>query len=166
MGWPSARERLGAELIGAREAIAHRWRRALRDQGAMPWSLDRCALDLILQAGAALADGSDGETPWRRCGSLLRVDARDHGRSLSLELTHLWQAMATTLSSVALSVEEEQQARAVLGVQVEAALRGAAGELRAVLLDEADAGDAPRFGGPVAVCFPAQAEAEATERAA
>jgi hypothetical protein len=166
MQWTLARERLGAELIGARETVAHRWRRALRDEGAMPWSLDRCVGELVLQAGAALADGAPAEAPWRRCGALLRVDVRDQGRSLAAEVDQLWQAMAGTLSSLALSIDEEQQARDVLGRQVEAALRGAAAELRAALLDETDAIDAPRFGGPVAVCWPAPAEPEAADRAA
>lgn len=162
-----ARERLGAELIGAREAVAQKWRRALRDQGLMPWALERCALELILQAGAALADGGPGEAPWRRCGALLRVDVRDQGRSLSAEITHLWQAMAATVSSVALSIDEEQHARDVLSLQLDAALRGSAAELRAALLDEHDQHDAPRFGGPIAACWPTPAEPETSaERAA
>ncbi|HUJ25273.1 MAG TPA: hypothetical protein VLW85_04590 [Myxococcales bacterium] len=166
MHWTMARERLGAELIGAREAVAQRWRRTLRDQGLMPWALDRCALELILQAGAALADGAPGEAPWRRCGALLRVDMRDQGRSLAAEITRLWHAMAATISSMSLSIEEEQHAKDVLSLQLDAALRGSAAELRAALLDEHDQHDAPRFGGPVAACWPAPPEPEATERAA
>src|SRR5207237_297091 len=83
MDWALARERLGAELIGAREEVATRWRLALREQGAFAWALDRCASELVLQAGAALSDATPGEAPWRRCGGLLRIDARDQGHSLA-----------------------------------------------------------------------------------
>src|ERR1041384_4039538 len=147
MQWTAARERLGAEVIGGREDIAHRWRRALRDQGAMPWSLERCAVELILQAGAALADGAPGEAPWRRCGALLRIDSHDHGRGLSLELTHLWQSTHPHTDAAGRPGGGEGG-----GLRVGSAGRGAAAEIRAALLDDGDAGDAPRFGGPIAVC--------------
>ena len=157
MDWTSARERLGAELIGARETVAARWRLALRDQGTVAWALDRCAAELVLHSGAALADAAPGETPWQRCGGLLRIDARDQGRALVAELAALWNCMTATLSQMALNVDEERCAREALGQQLEAALRGAAAEVRAALLDEpADA--ASRFGGVKAVCWAAPEE--------
>jgi hypothetical protein len=74
MNWVSARERLGAELIGGRELVAARWRELCQTRGVVPHCLDAAASELVLQAGAALADGSTPETPWVRCGALLRVD--------------------------------------------------------------------------------------------
>ncbi len=152
MDWTLARERLGAELIGAREDVAARWRQLMRDEGAPAWALERCAAELVLQAGAALADDMPGATPWQRCGGFLRIDARDQGRALSAELSMLWHSMAGTLAQLALNVEEERCAREALGAQMEAALRGASAELRAALLDESvDAKD--RFGGVKAICW-------------
>jgi hypothetical protein len=165
MEWALARERLGAELIGARESLVHGWRRALREQGATAWALDRCASELVLQAGAALADGAPGEAPWRRCGALLRIDARDQGRALATELTLLWHAMAGSLQQLALNVDEDRLVREVLGAQLEAALRGAAAALRTALLDEAPAAEL-RFGGPTAICFRSPVEEEPAYRAA
>ena len=165
MDWALARERLGAELIGAREEVATRWRLALREQGAFAWALDRCASELVLQAGAALSDATPGETPWRRCGGLLRIDARDQGRSLTLELTLLFRSMAGAVAQLALNVEEERRAGELLGQQMEAALRGAAAEVRAALLDES-IDDALRFGGVKAVCWTSDDDEPADIRAA
>ncbi len=166
MDWAIARERLGAELIGARERVAARWRLALREQGAVASSVDACAAELVLQAGAALADAMPPGTPWRRCGGLLRFDARDQGRALAAELTLLWRAMAAVVAHRALSVEEERRARETLGAQMEAALRGASAELRAGLLDEAIEDDSLRFGGVTAVCWSHPLQDEPAERAA
>src|SRR5213078_3589413 len=93
-----------------------------------------------------------GQSPWRRCGALLRIDARDQGRALARELILLWQAMAAALGQVALGTGEERRAHEVLGAQLEAALRGAAAEVRAALLDDAP-GESLHFGGPIAVCY-------------
>lgn len=157
MDWTLARERLGAELIGARETVAARWRLALRDQGATAWSLESCAAELVLHAGAALADAAPGETPWQRCGGLLRIDARDQGRALSSELSMLWSCMAGALQQMALNVEEDRRLREALGQQLEAALRGAAAEFEAALLDETVDGPL-RFGGVKALCWMAPEE--------
>lgn len=154
MNWTLARERLGAELIGARETVAARWRLALRDQGAMAWALDRCAAELVLHAGAALADAAPGETPWQRCGGLLRIDARDQGRALAVELSVLWSCMAGTLAQMSLNVDEDRHAREALGRQLESVLRGAAAELEGALLDAPVHGPL-RFGGVKALCWTA-----------
>ena len=166
MDWAIARERLGAELIGARENVAASWRLALRDQGAMASSVDACASELVLHAGAALADAMPPGTPWRRCGGLLRIDARDQGRALATELTLLWRSMAAVVAQRALSVEEERRARETLGAQMEAALRGASAELRAALLDEPVEDDSLRFGGVKALCWTWPPQDEPAERAA
>jgi hypothetical protein len=166
MDWTLSRERLGAELIGAREDVAARWRLSLRDEGAPAWAVERCAAELVLHAGAALADAMPASTPWRRCGGLLRIDARGHGRALALELTLLWRCMAGTLSQMALSVDEDRRAREVLGQQMEAALRGASAELRAALLDDLPEDPALRFGGVRAVCWNGTEEPPADIRAA
>jgi hypothetical protein len=155
MEWALARERLGAELIGARETVATRFRRALREQGQTAWALERCASDLILQAGAALADGAPAESAWRRCGALLRIDTRDPGAALCTEVTLLWRSMAESLEKVALTVDEDRLAHKALDAQMDAALRGAEAVLRATLLDEPCA---TAFGGPIAVCYRARAE--------
>src|SRR5260221_3688295 len=125
MDWTLARERLGAELIGAREDVTAHWRHLLADEGAAAWAIERCAAELVLQAGAALADDMPGETPWRRCGGFLRIDARDHGRALSTELQLLWRCMATTVAQMALNVEEERRAREGAGGPVGEAVGGA-----------------------------------------
>jgi hypothetical protein len=165
MDWTLARERLGAELVGAREDVAARWRNLMSDRGTPAWALERCAAELVLQSGAALADGMPGETPWRRCGGFLRIDARDQGRALSAEVVLLWRCMAGTVAQLALNVEEERSAREALGAQMEAALRGAAAELRAALLDESvDA--ALRFGGVKAICWTTPEEPATDVRAA
>lgn len=165
MDWTLARERLGAELIGAREQIAARWRLALREQGLFAVALDRCASELILQAGAALADGMPAETPWRRCGALLLLDARDQGRGLAAELSALWRSMSTTLTRVALTAEEDLRGRELLAQQLDASLRGASSELRHASCDDDERDPALRFGGPTAVVFAPQAE-QAEVRAA
>ena len=166
MDWALARERLGAELIGAREDVAARWKLALRDHGAFAWALERCAPELVLQAGAALADAMPPETPWLRCGGLLRIDARGQGRALAVELTILWRCMAGAVAQLALSVDEQRAAADALGQQLEAALRGATAELRAALLDEAVEDDALHFGGVTAICWTAPDEQTADVRAA
>ncbi len=166
MDWTLARERLGAELIGAREQVAHRWRLSLLAEGAPAWALDRCASELVLHAGAALADGMPAETPWQRCGGLLRLDARSHGRELAMELSLLWRCMATAVAQMALNVDEERRAREVLGEQMEGALRGASAELRAALLDETPEDPSLRFGGVRAVCWTTPTPAAADARAA
>jgi hypothetical protein len=165
MDWMVARERLGAELIGAREEVAARWRLALREQGAMPSAIDACAAELVLHAGAALADGMPPATPWRRCGGLLRIDARDGG-ALATELSLLWRSMAATVARRALSIDEEERAADALGEQLEAALRGASAELRAELLDEPVDDDSLRFGGVTAVCWSVPASYQSADRAA
>jgi hypothetical protein len=165
MDWTLARERLGAELIGARETVAARWRLALRERGATAWALERCAAELVLHAGAAIADAAPGETPWQRCGGLLLIDARDQGRALATEVSLLWQCMAGTLAQMAFTVEEDRLAREVLGRQMEAALRGASAELRASMLDERSEG-AVRFGGVKALCRTTPDERPSDARAA
>ena len=153
MAWSLARERLGAELIGAREQVAACWRAAVRDQGGVAFSLLPLASELVLHAGAALADDSPPESPWRRCGGLLRIPARDGGGSLATELTILWRCMAQLLSGVACTSDEELRAREELGRQLDAALRGATAAVRFALLDEEPGEGALRFGGIVAVCW-------------
>jgi hypothetical protein len=54
MDWTLARERLGAELIGAREDVAALWRHLLRDQGVEVWTLERCAAELVAAGRAAI----------------------------------------------------------------------------------------------------------------
>jgi hypothetical protein len=152
MAWAMARERLGAELIGAREQVADRWRAAVRESGLVAHSLLPIASELVLHAGAGLADDALPESPWCRCGGLLRIDGRDGGRALLTELTLLWRCMGQALTRVACTSEEEQAARDVLGKQLDAALRGATAQIRAALLDE-ELEDALRFGGVVAVSF-------------
>jgi hypothetical protein len=120
----------------------------------------------VLQAGAALADGMPASTPWRRCGGLLRIDARSHGRELATELSLLFRRMAATVAQMALSVDEERRAREALGQQMEAALRGASAELRAALLDETLEDPSLKFGGVCAVCWPGIDEATPDVRAA
>jgi hypothetical protein len=152
MAWALARERLGAELVGAREQVADRWRAAVRDSGTTANALMLVAPELVLHAGAALADDAAPEGPWCRCGGLLRLDGRDGGRALQNELTLLWRCMGALLSRVACTAEEEQAARDALGKQLDAALRGATAAVRAALLDE-EPDDHVRFGGVVAVSF-------------
>ncbi len=152
-------------MIGAREDVTAHWRHLLADEGAAAWAIERCAAELVLQAGAALADDMPGETPWRRCGGFLRIDARDHGRALSTELQLLWRCMATTVAQMALNVEEERRAREALGAQLENALRGASAELQASLLDESVHASL-RFGGVKALCWVSREEATADVRAA
>lgn len=166
MNWASARERLGTELIGARENVALRWRSALRDQGVTPDSLERTAAELVLQAGAALADEMPSATPWTRCGGLLRIDVRRQGSALAFELTELWSAMAEVVSRISLGDEEERRAREVLGLQLEAALRGAAAELGWALLDEQIEDAALRFGGVTIVSWHPGESGRAETRAA
>ncbi len=156
MNWTAARERLGAELIGARDAVAQRWRAGLLEQGQLASALEQCASELVLQAGAALSDDMPAITPWRRCGGLLRLDLRAHAGALPSELTALWKAMAATVSRVALSVAEDRAAREVLGQQLEAALQGAATELRRALVERTEEPideSTLRFGGVTVVCW-------------
>ena len=75
MEWDCARERLGAELIGARETVAARCRLALRDRGTLAWSLESCAAELVLHAGAALADGARERRPGCAAGAFGGVKA-------------------------------------------------------------------------------------------
>ncbi len=152
MAWALARERLGAELIGAREQVADRWRVAVRESGLIAHALMPLAAELVLHAGAALADEAPDASPWIRCGGLLRIDGRDGGRALATELTLLWRCMGQALARLACTADEEQAARDVLGKQLDAALRGASAEVRAALLDEA-VDDSLRFGGVVSVSF-------------
>ena len=166
MDWNLARERLGAELIGAREAVAARFRQSLREQGRFALALEQCAAELVLQAGAALSDEMPPEAPWRRCGSVLRIDARTQGRTLFPELTALWKSMATTVSRVAMSVDEDRRARDVLGGQLEATLRGASAELRRALLDAPIDEATQRFGGVTVVCWDGVERESDTEQAA
>ena len=166
MDWTIARERLGAELIAAREEVAARWRLALRDQDAMPSAVDACAAELVLHAGAALADGMPVETPWRRCGGLLRIDARDTGRALVNELSLLWRSMTTAVAQRALNVDEHEKAREALAAQLDAAIRGAVAELRATLLDEPVEDERLRFGGVKAICWSEPPVSQSADRAA
>jgi hypothetical protein len=154
MAWGSARERLGAELIGAREQVAESWRAAVRDSGRVAHAILPIAPELILHAGAALADDAPPESPWTRCGGLLRVDGRDGGRALQFELMMLWRCMGGALSRLVCTAEEERDARESLGEQLDAALRGAAALVRSTLLDEEAPADALRFGGVIAISFP------------
>jgi hypothetical protein len=149
MDWVLARERLGAELIGARERVAQRFRLAVRDRGQTVWALAMNAEELVLLAGAALADGMPPETPWRKCGGLLRIDASDRGE-LAQELTVLWRCMVTQLSRASLNVEEDSRMRELLAAQLEASLRGAAAEHWAARGIEV--GDSLRYGGLTAIC--------------
>lgn len=59
MDWTTTRERLGVELIGAREQVARRWRQLLDGQGRAPRGLEAAATELLLEAGAALDDDLD-----------------------------------------------------------------------------------------------------------
>ena len=152
MAWALSRERLGAELIGAREQIAERWRISVRDAGLVAHALLPIASELVLLSGAALADDSPAESPWTRCGGLLRIDSRDGGRALQTELGLLWRSMGAVVSRVACDDEEERAAREALGQQLDAALRGAAAVVRSALLGEEPASDL-RFGGVVALSW-------------
>lgn len=156
MDFAAARERMGASIIEERGSIALRFRRALEPAGA--WALDRCAEELLLHLGAAFADGAPPHAPWRRCGGLLRIDARDQGL-LCAEIAALFRALSAGLPALASSDEEERRARALLGQQLEACLRGAAAELRRALLDEEIEDAALRFGGLCAVCRRGEEEA-------
>jgi hypothetical protein len=164
MDWLVSRERLGAELIGARERVAVQWRLLLREQKLLPLALERCATELVLRAGAALADGMPAETPWRRCGGLLRLDAADRG-GLAAELSVLWRSMAAAIADLSFSEEEERLAHEQLAWQLDAALRGADAEMR-----WAQSGQEPeralRFGGVKAVCKTRAREDSSIVRAA
>jgi hypothetical protein len=164
MDWMVSRERLGAELIGARERVAVRWRLALREHQLLPVSLARCAPELVLRAGAALADGMPAATPWRRCGGLLLLDPRDSG-ALAAELPLLWRSMAAITLQLSFSEEEDRLTREQLGRQLDAALRGAAAELSWAVSQE-EPPPALRFGGVRAVCRTGAADDPAVVRAA
>ena len=164
MDWIVSHERLGAELIGARERVAIRWRQALREQGLVPVALERCAPELVLRAGAALSDGMPAETPWRRCSGLLLVNPRDDG-GLANELTLLWRSMAAILADLSFSDEEDRLARDQLARQLEAALRGAAAEVRWAQSDE-EPTPPESFGGVKVVCRIGPSEEPPAVRAA
>jgi len=166
MAWAVARERLGAELIGARDQVAERWRAAVQENGLVAHALGAVATDLVLNAGAALADGAPPETAWGRCGGLLRLDPRDNGRALSLELTLLWRAMGQVLTRVACSDSEARAARDALALQLDAAQRGATALVRAVLFDEGQPADGLRYGGVVVLSYPSAEGVGGAEAAA
>ena len=165
MDWSGARERLGAELIGARETIAWRWRVLLADSGLVATSLEGLASELILQSGAALADGLGPEAPWNRCGGVLRVDARGPENRLGSELTTLWKAITGELSRLCLNDAEEQAATEVLAGQLDAALRGASAEVNSLLRGDTLADPALRFGGVKVLCWPSAVQPAATRAA-
>ena len=152
MAWSLSRERLGAELIGAREQVAEKWRASVRDAGLVASALLPIASELVMLAGAALADDAPPQSPWTRCGGLLRLDGRDGGRALQTELTLLWRCMGAALSRVACGDDEDRAAREALGLQLDAALRGATALVRAALLDEEPSAQA-RYGGVVGIAF-------------
>ena len=166
MDWATTRERLGAELIGARDAVALRWRELLGARGLVPRGLEAAAAELVLQAGAALADGSAPETPWIRCGGILRIDARSGGEQLATELAALWDALEGQLVRIAFSDEEERAASDLLGLQLAAALRGADAEAREALYDLPIFDRALRFGGVKLVTYAPRLEAAAAAAAA
>jgi hypothetical protein len=153
MDWASARERLGAELIGAREALVARWRAQLVEGGVVPRCLDRVASELVLQAGATLADEQPAHTPWTRAGGVLCVDANGGDRILALELQTLWQAMIQHVTKIAFDAAEERAADAALSQQLAAALRGAVAEVSALALDEPLDDASLRFGGVKLLCW-------------
>ena len=153
MDWASARERLGAELIGAREAVVARWRAALVEEGGGPRCLDRVASELVLQAGAALADEAPAHTPWTRAGGVLCVDAHASDRALAHELQTLWQQMVVHLTRIAFDAAEERACDQALGQQLAAALRGAVAEVRSLALEEPLEDAALRFGGVKILCW-------------
>lgn len=165
MNWAGARERLGAELIGARESVAHRWRLLLAESGSVACSIDGLADELVLQAGAALADGHAPEAPWTRCGGLLRLDARQGEGVLLAELTALWTAMQCELARLCLSNEEQKLSTEILQSQLQAALRGARAEAASALHGEDVAPEGLRFGGVKVVVFGASVT-KRSERAA
>ncbi len=166
MDWGTARERLGAELIGARETVSRRWRELLGGRGQVPRALEAAAAELVLQAGAALADGASPETPWIRCGGVLRIDARPtNGVLLASELVALWQALEDQLERLAFSDDEQRAAGEVLALQLAAAQRGAAAEAQETHFEIAIADPSLRFGGVKVVCFAGRTEAAATRAA-
>ncbi len=165
MDWAATRERLGAELIGAREAVVARWRTQLVESGVVPRCLDRVASELVLQAGAALADEQPAHTPWTRVGGVLCIDAHGTDRALAHELQTLWQSMVQQVGKVAFDASEERAADAVLGQQLAAALRGAVAEVRGLALDEPLDDSSLRFGGVKILCWE-PAEGRSRTRAA
>lgn len=165
MNWAAARERLGAELIGAREPISHRWRLLLAEAGTVACSLEGLAGELVLQAGAALADGLGPEAPWTRCGGVLRLDARLGEGALLAELTALWTAMTHELERLCLTDEEQQLSSQIMARQLEATLRGAGAEAARTLRGEELADEGLRFGGVKVIVFGVEAP-KRKERAA
>lgn len=165
MDWSGARERLGAELIGAREQVTLRWRQRVAESGQAPSALEALAVEMVLQAGAALADGCAPEWPWTRCGGVLRVDARRGERALHAELTALWDGMAAEVARHALTSLEQRSAVEVLSRQLEAALRGATAEVQGLLRGDEVADPALRFGGVKLLLCPAAAAVPATRAA-
>jgi hypothetical protein len=153
MDWIAARERLGAELVGAREQVVQRFKVLLAEQGELPKSLEGVTSELVLNAGAALADGASPEFPWTRCGGVLRIDAHRGDRPICLELCTLWRAMEWQISRVSFSELEEREATEHLGQQLDAALRGAVAETRDLLLEEPIDAPALRFGGVKVLTF-------------
>jgi hypothetical protein len=167
MDWFTSRERLGAELIGARDAVTLRWRERLSGRGQMPRALEAAAAELVLQAGAALADGASPETPWIRCGGILRVDAQPPtGALLASELVALWEALEGQLARIAFSDDEQRAASDVLALQLAAAQRGAAAEAQETHFEIPISDPSLRFGGVKLVSFGTRAAAAAAIRAA
>ena len=127
--------------------------------------LEAAASEMVLQAGAALADGSVPETPWIRCGGVLRIDARASGEQLAIELAVLWDALEGQLVRIAFSDDEEREARGLLALQLAAALRGADAETREALFDLPIFDRSLRFGGVKLVTYPPNTAAAATRAA-
>jgi hypothetical protein len=153
MDWVTSRERLGAELIGARERVVERHRQLLRERGLLSRAIEGCAAELVLQAGAALADGDPPEAPWTRCGGLLRLEARPAVQQLAAELSTLFAALVEQLGRLSFSEDEERAAAEVLALQLEAALRGASAEEQEAWFAQPVEDPALRFGGVKLVCF-------------
>ncbi|MBS2025609.1 MAG: hypothetical protein JST92_24690 [Deltaproteobacteria bacterium] len=165
MDWSGARERLGAELIGARGTIAHRWRLLLAEAGQAATSLESLVQELVLQAGAALADGQSPDAPWTRCGGILRIDAHSGETVLTTELTTLWKAMSQELQRLCLTIEEERAAAEVLARQLDAALRGAAAEVANLVYGTEPKEPSLRFGGVKVLVWPSAVESATTQAA-
>jgi hypothetical protein len=165
MDWTSARERLGAELIGAREVIASRWRLRLVEAGAVPQCLDAVAAELVLQAGSALADELPVYTPWTLASGVLCLPASGSARTLVLELEALWKLMVEHITQIAFDPSEERIANTALRHQLAAALRGAFAEVLALMLEEPIDDANLRFGGVKLLCWTTD-ENRSEERAA
>jgi hypothetical protein len=133
----------------------------------VPRALEAAAAELVLQAGAALADGASPETPWIRCGGVLRIDAHPpNGAQLASELAALWEALEEQLARIAFSDDEERAASDVLALQLAAAQRGAAGEAQETRFEIPISDPSLRFGGVKLVCFGVRGAMAAAIRAA